>query len=508
MSDDSLASARAVREPIRSYREVGAIDEGSYDKGAALLRMFERFLGDERFQTVVRTYLGRFRNGVATAEDFFEVMAEVSDAKSAAAFFGFLVQPGVPTLSGRLLCESGVGRFDVRQSRYVPLGSRASPDEQWDLPVCIETSTAGRRQSHCQLVTTREASFELSGCPDWVLPNAEGQGYYRFTVEEELRGALRGAAVAEALSAPGRAAFVDSLRAAMESGELPVTAFFEALRGLSADSDPEVVRLLLDALRDARLQWVRARGGIERYAQTVFGKRMRGLGVDGEEGEPIERRVLRAALLASLVFVARDPELREEAARRGRLMVTPEGLRLGNATSEVEDTLVAAAVQLGGTEILEALEAVLEQSVDPRERRIALRALGRVEDPDRAERVRDLVASDLLRDHERLPLLLALSRDVEVARGTWLWLRANFRTVTRRLPAADVGRTPMVADRLCSEVDLAGIDEFFSERIDRYPGGPRHLSAALERVERCIAETKTLAPEVERYFGADEVASR
>ncbi len=509
MGSDSLASARAVREPVWSFQDIeGAFDALTYHKGGALLSMFEAYLGEERFQAAVRAYLGRFPHGTATAEDFIEALAAESDEQVAAAFFGFLTQPGVPTLAGRLLCEGEVGRFDLRQSRYVPLGSRVSADAQWDIPLCIETSAAGERKTTCRLMTARELSFELDRCPDWVMPNAGGRGYFRFTLEDASWRAVLDAARAGVLTVRGRMALVDALHASADAGELPLPAFFDAIKTLSGDPDRHVLELLIGAIREARLQWVGMRGGVERYARTTLGPRARAVGLEGKVGEAPELQRLRAVLHEAMVFVARDPRIRKEASARGLALIGKEHVTVTATTSELAATWLGAAVQLGGGEVIDRLVAILEGSSNASERRLILEALGRVEEPELTERVRELAISDILRDDERLRLLLDLSREVLTARGTWLWLRTNFRALVKRLPSTHVGRTPFVARRLCSEADLASIDEFFSGQIERFPAGARQLSSTLERVELCIAKTRALEGPAEGYFGPDEVALR
>lgn len=55
MELDSLASSRAIRQPLRAIAEIGDQFDGmSYEKGGAVLATFERFLGPERFRGALR----------------------------------------------------------------------------------------------------------------------------------------------------------------------------------------------------------------------------------------------------------------------------------------------------------------------------------------------------------------------------------------------------------------------------------------------------------------------
>ncbi len=58
MDTDALENARAVRQPVSSTSEIEeAFDGISYEKGASLLRMIERWIGPETMQRGVRDYI-------------------------------------------------------------------------------------------------------------------------------------------------------------------------------------------------------------------------------------------------------------------------------------------------------------------------------------------------------------------------------------------------------------------------------------------------------------------
>jgi len=58
MRSDSLLSARKIRQPIRSNDDIQTAFDGiTYQKGAAVLRMFEEWLGEGNYQQAMRKYL-------------------------------------------------------------------------------------------------------------------------------------------------------------------------------------------------------------------------------------------------------------------------------------------------------------------------------------------------------------------------------------------------------------------------------------------------------------------
>ena len=85
MGSDSLVTARQIRQPIESKDDVAnAFDGITYEKGAAVIRMFEVWTGERRFRAGVTAYLKRYAFGNATADDFLDSIATAGKPQLAA----------------------------------------------------------------------------------------------------------------------------------------------------------------------------------------------------------------------------------------------------------------------------------------------------------------------------------------------------------------------------------------------------------------------------------------
>ena len=135
---DSLTSARRIRQPIVTKDDAAnAFDSITYSKGAAVIRMFETWVGPEVFRAGVRRYLGQYSHGVATADQFLAAVFQGDQTPVAKVFGTFLNQAGVPLLDASLRCEAGQPpKLALSQARYLPLGSEGSADQKWQIPVC------------------------------------------------------------------------------------------------------------------------------------------------------------------------------------------------------------------------------------------------------------------------------------------------------------------------------------------------------------------------------------
>ncbi len=71
MGEDSLVAARKIRQPIESKDDISnAFDGITYQKGASVIRMFESWVGEKKFQSGVTAYLKRYSYKNARVERF------------------------------------------------------------------------------------------------------------------------------------------------------------------------------------------------------------------------------------------------------------------------------------------------------------------------------------------------------------------------------------------------------------------------------------------------------
>src|SRR6185437_12986081 len=97
---DSLPAARAIHGNPKTSSEIKEMFDGiTYQKGAAVLRMLEAYVGPEVFRKGVNEYLKQHANGNATSQEFWQAMAKVSGKPVDQIMPTFILQPGVPVVT-------------------------------------------------------------------------------------------------------------------------------------------------------------------------------------------------------------------------------------------------------------------------------------------------------------------------------------------------------------------------------------------------------------------------
>lgn len=497
MRDDSLASARRMHEPVHDHTTVASAFDGiTYAKGAAVLSMFERYLGEDRFRDAIRAHVRRHAGGSATSADLMRSIAgQGADAsRLQAAFASFTDQAGVPLVRADLRCEDGRATLALTQERYRPLGSSAVADARWGIPLCVRYPSGDTLRSQCTLfdAARSELVLETSTCPAWVHPNADGAGYFRFALAADDRAALEKAFVQ--LNAAEQRVYADSLVAAFDSGLLSAADFLAFLPTLAASQDRAVV-----VAGSGTLAWMREhlaadadeRDAFERLLVSIYQPRLDAVGLDESKGDDDERKLLRQELVELLAPLPAARTLRETLAWRGRAVLGLDGdgqLHLDAVASDQRGVALQLAAELGGEREFDAIVRHLDATDDAYLRRQLLYALGSAHAPVLVARARVIALGDTLRPGEVASIPLTQMEMPALREATRRWMRANFEVLFGKLPTAWAPHLPsFLAAGQCSVADADALQAGYAERMKDVEGGALSLTQAVEAMRLCAA---------------------
>ena len=135
---DALPSTHAIAPPIRTAEEAHEnFDAITYTKGAAVLRMLERYVGRARFRSGVRRYIRRHAEGNATADDLWTALGEATGLDVAAIVGPWTEREGHPIVAAR---RGRAGGLRLEQARFGLLPARGgrraeSRTAAWQIPL-------------------------------------------------------------------------------------------------------------------------------------------------------------------------------------------------------------------------------------------------------------------------------------------------------------------------------------------------------------------------------------
>ncbi len=511
MSEDTLVSARQIREPILSRGDINnAFDGITYSKGAGVIAMFEEYIdrakGKGTFMKGVSAYLGGHRFGSGTTPDFLASISAAATIDIAPAFSTFLDQPGVPLVQASCALDGKSKALPVMTfsaQRFLPVGSTGDRNKKWDIPVCVSFQDK-KAQVQCALLKDGAGTLSLPGkqCPKAVHPNADGAGYYRFAMPGPQLKAL--STTLGSMSSGERLSLAQALRAGFSSAMVSFKDTLDAATPLANDVESSIAFTplsFLDFAKDEVLQApadTKARAAVDQRVVGLYQPQLSKLGlVDRKKDTPRDKET-RAALFGAVVD-AEGPPLSIAIAAGKELFQTGTTQKLAN---DLWPAALGAAVEHGKIDatVWNAWLKTTKAQPDPRLRRWMLGALCSTKDPALSKKALELVFDTDLRVNEAAAGLWGQADDHATLEGAFVFVTSRWDEVIKRLPEDWRPGLASSFSGFCSEEGAKKVEAFFAPKVAATPGLQRALAQTLEENRLCAARKAAHAEGVRALF--------
>ncbi|HWJ95694.1 MAG TPA: M1 family metallopeptidase, partial [Telluria sp.] len=139
MFRDSLASTHPVVQHVETVEQASqAFDDITYQKGEAVIRMLEAYVGEDAWRNGVRSYIKAHAYGNTVSDDLWKSIEKAAKKPVTAMAHDFTLQPGVPLIRvDEITCRNGSSVVKLSQGEF----SRDQPDKKplaWRVPVIAQ----------------------------------------------------------------------------------------------------------------------------------------------------------------------------------------------------------------------------------------------------------------------------------------------------------------------------------------------------------------------------------
>ncbi|MGB9244839.1 MAG: M1 family metallopeptidase [Candidatus Acidiferrales bacterium] len=479
MGTDSLSSTRAIEAHAETPAEIQELfDDIAYNKAAAVLRMVEGYVGPETFRKGVNAYLSKYAYSNATAEDFWNTIAETSHKPVDRIMSGFVKQPGVPLVSLKTSCSGKNASITVTQTRYFRDRAllEAGSKEKWDIPVCLK---AGKDEK-CELLATKDQQITLAGCGEGAIGNAGGRGYYRSGYTPENFNQIASSAESK-LSAPERYMLLDDTFAGLHMNTLQASDFMKLASELRDDPSTDVMDQLTNYLQYASQYLVNDsdRPQFEGWVRATFGPVAEKMGWQSGPQDSDETRARRAALLTVMGQVGRDPKA--IALARDLMDKSLKG-------EPADRTMLIAAIPIaarnGDEALYNAIIAHFSQIKTPEEGLLYGQALCLFSDPALLTRTMKFAVSPMMRAQDAPQVFEAILSNPAGREVAWKFIRDNWQDVSAKLSNYSDTTVVEAAGVFCDVGKRDEVEAFFASH--KVPATDRTLKLTVEEINGCI----------------------
>jgi puromycin-sensitive aminopeptidase len=463
---DALESTRSVEYEVRSPADCeGMFDVLTYQKGGALLRMLEQYLGRERFREGVSHYLRTNAYGNTETSDLWDAIEATSGEPVRRIMDSWIWQPGFPLVTASLEGDELV----LHQQRFSFDVTSDSPTV-WAIPVGVRN---GGRTEHV-LLDERGARMRLADPTAPVVGNAGGHGFFRVAYDAELRSRLSGDALAS-LDTLERYNLVDDAWNAVVAGRLRAVDFLELVEGFGGERELAVWQAIVIGLRGlGRLLGDDAYPAFQRRVARLVAPAVAELGdpVDGESDLVAKLR----GLLTGVLAVLGDDEATQARCRALYDAAEADPTSVDPELAAAATTVLAAT---GGPEEYDRLLQGFRSATTPQDQLRHLFALAEFDDPMLIDQACELAFSDEVKTQNAPFLLRACIANRTHGPRAWTIVRRRWDEAVARFPSNSIVRMIESVKLHNRPTEVADVQGFFAEH--KIEQAAKTLEQILER---------------------------
>jgi puromycin-sensitive aminopeptidase len=276
----------------------------TYEKGAAVLRMMEQYLGADVYRDGIRHYLRKHSYANTITTDLWDALEEVSSEPVRDVMNTWILQGGYPLVT---LEDGAITQLPFA---YGPTAGHSSIGTSWKIPVMTRSLKGGDSSVHL----LGDGPVAVHDDPPVVL-NARGPGYFRSRYGVNETAAL--ADHMDELDPLERATVVSDSWALLLSSQIGVDQFFTVARGLGSQDEPTPWGTLATAISfiDRALPAEKL-PALADVVRSIFEPQFDRLGWEPTPGESELTPQMRAIVLSTLGTTGDNVAIKAEAIRR------------------------------------------------------------------------------------------------------------------------------------------------------------------------------------------------
>ncbi|MFP5327974.1 MAG: M1 family metallopeptidase [Acidimicrobiia bacterium] len=495
---DGLSATRPIEFPVvRPDDAEGMFDVLTYQKGGAVLRMLQQYLGADAFRDGIRRYIDTHKYSNTATTDLWDAIEAATGEPVRTTMDSWIYQGGHPLVSVDAAADGSSVTFTQRRFRYLPSDDDAAA--RWAIPLMVRFSTTGGGVERRKMLLTDESITigDLSGKPEWIVANDGGWGFFRTRYSPELLRRLT--ANLDALTAVERFNLVSDTWAAVLSGHSDVSDFVELVGVFGEETDPDVWAAILapfDAMERALVAQGAGTEGLAYFVRTLARPAFDRLTWDPQPGEDERTGTLRASLVGALGTIGADEEIRAEATRRFERFRDDRGAIAPDLVAPVVTLLSRTGDEARYTEFLDRYR----NPETPQQEVRYLLALCGFPHEGLFRRTADMLLTPEVRSQNGMFLVTSILANPRQGKVAWAWLKEHWDAVREKLPDNTHSRMLEGVTTLADPETAADIDAW----LESHPvaGGKLAIPQLRERLRVGVAFRQRNAEAIAAAFEA------
>lgn len=393
----------------------------------------------------------------------------------------------------------GDGKLEFVQSRFSNHGVDLQRERDWHIPIVFRWSDGKQVRTQRLLLDEPSEVVDLPGgrSPEWIHPNVDERGYYRWELDpERLRELVESAE--ENLSLRERVALVGVLSSQLDAGRLGGGDYLRLTGELCDDPAPEVIDTALSSLGELRTAFVTAeelpafRGYVRHTVRPILDR----YGLQPREGEEEAVSLLRPDLVTWLGLYGDDVEIAAFAQETAEAYLADRAA----VDPSLAGPCLRIAARHGDWTLYNQYRKAFEEAEIPAERSRFLAALGYFEKPSMQQAALHYALDGPTRPQELFTIPMGVgTMSLENPDLLWNWFTHNYEDISDKIPEMFQAYLPYFS-MACNRDRIEVAREFFSQPEHEAQGQDRILEKVEEQTLQCAGLREREGASVREYL--------
>ncbi|XP_047056599.1 aminopeptidase M1-C-like [Lolium rigidum] len=433
---DSLAGSHPIEVEIHHTSEIGGIfDDIIYIKGASIVGMLQSYLGAERFQKALASYIKKYAYSNANTEDLWAVLEAETGEPWKNLMSAWMKKPGYPVINVK---QDG-NEIQLEQAQFLLNGSSGSG--LWDVPITLSCASSTK----IFLLTEKYYKLDLCGKSEKegsfsIKLNMNKTGFYHVKYDRELSAKLQNALEANMFSSMEKIGILENARMLSMARKDSLASLLYILYACRKEASysvlthiDDITSTIAQIFTDAMPKLV---GDIKQLFIKVLIAPAEKLGWDPINGEADQDVSLRYILLVDLVKLGHDKTI-NEGVRRFNILTRDHNTSI--LSPDIRTVAYLSMMQTASSTNrsgYDDLRRFYRDSADREEKLRILGVLSYCSDKDIVLESLDLIFTNEVPNKDAIHLLEFISIDTREA--AWSWLKENWDHILKVVPEKDL----------------------------------------------------------------------
>ena len=390
MDADALMTSHPIQVHVTDeLQAANAFDPTiTYNKGQAVLRMLEAYLGPDTFRAGIRRYIKARAFSNATTADLWNGLTAASGKDIGKIAADWTEQAGFPLVSVTAHCDAGRRMLTLSQRRFF----LTAPDDpkleavHWSVP--LQVRAAPGEAPRAVLLASDGQQVAAGSCQAPLSLDAGAIGYYR--VQYDPATLAVNTQGFDTLPDGDRIAMLDDQWALVQSHRAQLASYLALAERMGGDLDTRAWQQITAALGTIELDERGSAGhdAFAAYARSIIEPLETRLGWDSKPGESADLQKLRRTAIEDLGAWG-DPDVLAEARRRFAAFVRDRSA----ISPDNQPMILNVVARYADAATFDQLHTLAKQSQDEAQKSRLYRALALVRDPTLASQAANIALS-------------------------------------------------------------------------------------------------------------------